>query len=178
VWSQLSPLRLFVALDLPSNARQALASVAADPGVWRRVRPETLHITLAFLGEQPDAQAIKPLIHTGLPAPHLTLHKVLLLPPRRPRVLTVELQAEGLAKIQHEIANRLEQAGVYTREKRPFRPHVTVARLRPRTRPPNSAHTALEPLDFHGTAVTLYASRLHPSGARYEALETAPFTVP
>ena len=55
-------------------------------------------------------------------------------------------------------------------EKRPFRAHVTVARLRPRVRPPRAAALEPEPLAFAGRAVTLYVSRLHPSGARYEPL--------
>jgi 2'-5' RNA ligase len=54
---------------------------------------------------------------------------------------------------------------------------VTLARLRPRERA-KEAHFALEPLTFHGTAVTLYASRLHPSGARYEPLASAPLATP
>jgi 2'-5' RNA ligase len=70
----------------------------------------------------------------------------------------------------------LEGAGVYTPEKRRFRPHVTVARLRPRVDPPRSAALAVEPLQFVGEAVTLYVSRLHPSGARYEALARAAFS--
>ena len=63
--------------------------------------------------------------------------------------------------------------GVYTPETRPFRPHVTLARLRPRTKPPRGTTLTLEPRSFHGEAVTLYASRLHPDGARYEALVTS-----
>src|SRR5690349_4130480 len=99
-------MRLFVALDLPPDAKAVLGTVGAraDQDVWRPVRPETLHITLAFLGQRPDTDAavIEPLIHTGHPAPHLTLHKVLLLPPRRPRVLTVELQERGLLPLQQQ----------------------------------------------------------------------------
>ncbi len=68
----------------------------------------------------------------------------------------------------------LEAAGVYTPEKRPFRAHVTIARLRPRVRPPRTAALDLEPLEFVGRSLTLYVSRLHPSGARYEPLATEP----
>ena len=39
----------------------------------------------------------------------------------------------------------LEAAGVYTPETRPFRPHVTLARLRPRTKPPRGTALTLEP---------------------------------
>jgi 2'-5' RNA ligase len=94
---------------------------------------------------------------------------------RRARVLTVALEdATGaLAELQSRISNALEAAGVYTPEARPFRPHVTVARLRPRTRPPRSATITLDRREFSATAVTLYVSRLHPSGARYDPLERA-----
>lgn len=172
-------MRLFVALDLPVDAREALAAVEADEDVWRRVRPETLHITLAFLGEQPTAEPLAPVIaaHAGEPAPHLTLRRVLELPPRRARVLTVELEATGLVELQAKVSGELAALGVYTPEKRPFRAHVTVARRRPRTPSPRAAHSDLEPLSFHATAVTLYASQLHPQGARYEALATAALAV-
>jgi 2'-5' RNA ligase len=173
------PLRLFVALDLPDTVRDALASLAPDPDVWRPVKPEALHVTLAFLGSRPpsDVDLIQPLIVPG-PAPPLALGPILLLPPRRARVLTVELEdpTGELSRLQARVSAGLEAAGVYTPEKRPFRAHVTIARLRPRVRPPRSSPLAVEPLEFAGRALTLYVSRLHPSGARYDPLATAPFS--
>ena len=172
-------LRLFVALDLPAAVRDALAALAPDPAVWRRVKPEALHVTLAFLGARPesDVELIRPLIAASR-APRLALGEVLLLPPRRARVLTIELEDRtgALAELQARLSGGLEAAGVYTPEKRPFRPHVTIARLRPRARPPRTAALDVEPLEFDGEAVTLYVSRLHPSGARYEALASARLT--
>ena len=169
-------LRLFVAVDLPDDARNALAALEPDPDVWRPVKPEALHVTLAFLGSRPpsDVDLIEPLIVPG-PAPPVALGPVLLLPPRRARVLTVELEdpTGALAALQARISAGLEGAGVYTPEKRPFRAHVTIARLRPRVRPPRASPLEVEPLEFTGRAVTLYVSRLHPSGARYEPLSTA-----
>ncbi|HWK25757.1 MAG TPA: 2'-5' RNA ligase family protein, partial [Solirubrobacter sp.] len=108
-------------------------------------------------------------------APRLALGPVLLLPPRRARVLTVTLDdpAGALHTLQARVSAGLEAAGVYTPEKRPFRPHVTVARLRPRAQAPRDADFAVEPLAFHAPAVTLYVSRLHPNGARYEPLARA-----
>jgi 2'-5' RNA ligase len=169
-------LRLFVALDLPDAVRDALAALRPDPDVWRRVKPEALHVTLAFLGSRPasDVDLIRPLIVPS-PAPPLALGPVLLLPPRRARVLTVEVAdpTGALAQLQARVSAGLETARVYTPEKRPFRAHVTIARLRPRVRPPREAHLDIEPLQFAGQAVTLYVSRLHPSGARYETLASA-----
>ena len=89
------PLRLFVALDLPDDVRDALAALgaAADQAVWRPVAPEALHVTLAFLGSRPpeDVAAIAPIVAAEHAAPPLALGDVLLLPPRRARVLTVAL---------------------------------------------------------------------------------------
>ena len=91
------PLRLFVALDLPGPVRAALAAVgaAADRDDWRALAAESLHLTLAFLGSRPpsDVDAIARVLdaEAGGPAPRLSLTGALLLPPRRPRVLTVAL---------------------------------------------------------------------------------------
>jgi 2'-5' RNA ligase len=171
-------LRLFVALDLPEAARRALVDfreAAADPELWRPVREEGIHLTLAFLGRRPagDVEAIRTVLeHSARPAPRLALGAGLLLPPRRARVLTTEIEdSDGeLAALQSDVSAGLEEAGVFTPESRPFRAHVTVARIRPRARAPRAVEVAPEPLAFRGEAVTLYESRLHPSGARYEAL--------
>ena len=171
-------LRLFVALDLPPGARAALAAfrdAAADPAVWRPVPDEALHLTLAFLGQRPeqDVAAIERVLAVAAgPAPRLRLGGALLLPPRRARVLCAEVEdLDGtLAELQARVSAGLAREGLYTPEKRPFRAHATVARLRPGERPPRALEAAPEPLEFHGEALTLYVSRLRPTGARYEKL--------
>jgi 2'-5' RNA ligase len=111
-------------------------------------------------------------------APPLALAGAEVLPPRRGRVLTARVDdpTGGLGSLQSRLSAALERAGLYTPEKRPFHAHATVARLRPRVRPPRGTDLPLEPLEFTPEAVTLYVSRLHPSGARYEPLARAPFT--
>jgi 2'-5' RNA ligase len=171
-------LRLFVALDLPAPAVAALAAfraAAADPAVWRPLPDEALHVTLAFLGHRPEADV--PALVDGLrsappTAPRLRLGAALALPPRRPRVLTAEvLDPDGtLAALQAAVSRDLAARGLYTPEARPFRPHATVARLRPGARAGRGELPAPEPLAFRGEALTLYQSRLRREGARYEAL--------
>jgi 2'-5' RNA ligase len=171
-------LRLFVALEFPPAARDALVAfrdAAADPAVWRPVATESIHLTLAFLGRRPatDVSAISTVLNAISPrAPRLALGDALLLPPRRARVLCASLaDLDGtLATLQARVSDGLAAAGVYTPEKRPFRAHATVARLRPRARAPRSIDAAPEPLEFAGEALTLFVSRPHPSGARYEPL--------
>jgi RNA 2',3'-cyclic 3'-phosphodiesterase len=171
-------LRLFVALELPEAVREALVAfreAAAGPAVWRPVPVEALHLTLAFLGRRPagDVAAIEAVLReAGGPAPRLALDGAVLLPPRRARVLCASLaDPDGtLAELQSRVSDGLAAAGVYVPEKRAFRAHATVARLRPRERAPRDVSAAPEPLEFHGEALTLFVSRLHPHGARYEAL--------
>jgi len=183
-------LRLFVALELPAAAVSALAEVraAADPAVWRPVADAALHLTLAFLGPRPEeavARCAAVLAAAAGPAPALALGGAILLPPRRARVLAVEVAdvAGELAPLQRRVSEGLAGEGLFVPEARAFRPHVTVARLRagaraPREAPrapevPGTPREAPEPVAFAATSLTLVASRLHPSGARYEALARA-----
>jgi 2'-5' RNA ligase len=174
-------LRLFAALELPPETVAALAAFPADPDVWRRVPPESLHATLAFLGATEAAlvPALAAALAAGVgerAAPRLAFAGPLLLPPRRPRVLSVALaDPDGsLAALQAQVSAALAASGAYEPGRRPFRPHVSVARLRPRAHAPRSVEAALEPLEFAGTAVTLFASHTAPRGARYEALRRIP----
>jgi 2'-5' RNA ligase len=171
-------IRLFVALELPGTARDALVAfrdAAADPEIWRPVAPEAIHVTLAFLGRRPstDVTVISEILHAISPeAPRLVLGEALLLPPRRARVLCASLaDPDGtLGDLHSRVSDGLTAAGIYTPEKRPFRAHATVARLRPRARAPRAVDVSPEPLEFLGEALTLFVSRLHPGGARYEPL--------
>lgn len=175
-------VRLFVALDLPEEARVALAAWAAQAaqragGALRAVPAENLHLTLAFLGarEETQAPAIGTLVTatTGV-APQLSLTEALWLPPRRPGVLSVELHDHtgALASLHSSLIDALAREAAFTPEARPFRPHVTVARVRRHERVhPN--HLELPPpprMSFAATPLTLYRSRTAPGGARYEPL--------
>jgi 2'-5' RNA ligase len=176
-------VRLFVALDLPSAARSALArfrDAAADPAVWRPLAESSFHVTLAFLGHRPedDVERVAAVLGALDPweAPGLALADGLLLPPRRARVLGVALTDPGgaLGDLQAAVSAGLAAAGLYEPEARPFRPHVTVARLRTGARAPRELDAAPEPLAFTAGAVTLYRSRLGRGGAVYEPLFARP----
>ena len=180
----MTKLRLFVALELPESVRAALVSfreaAAPDADVWRPIAPEAIHLTLAFLGSRPeeDVRVIDGVLHGAAgPAPRLAITGALLLPPRRARVLCASLDdLDGtLAALQSRVSDGLAAAGVYEPEKRAFRAHATVARLRPRARAPRAVSAAPERLEFHGEALTLFVSRLHPHGARYEPLVRVSF---
>ena len=174
--------RLFVALDLPAPARSALAAFrdAADPRIWRPVPDEALHITLVFLGHRPAgvSQEVGEVVRaTAGPAADLALGPPMLLPPRRGRVLCAEVEdrSGALGELQARLASALADAGLHERERRAYRPHATVARLRAGERPPRKpAGEGPERLGFAGEAVTLYRSLLSRAGASYEPLLRVP----
>ena len=178
-------LRLFCALELPPAAIAALESfrdAAADPDVWRPVPAISMHVTLVFLGStdpalvEPLAAALGEAVGPDPEAPRLAPSGALLLPRRRPQVLGAALaDPDGtLAALQSRVSGALAETGAHAPEHRAFRPHVTVARLRPRTRAPRSLDAVPEPVEFAGTAVTLFSSRTAPQGARYEPLASFP----
>lgn len=174
-------LRLFVALDLPLDVRGALlawrSGVMRLLGELRPVADDALHATLCFLGSRP-AGGVKEIADAcetalgGESGSELGLKVGLWLPPRRPRVLGVRLDdsSGALARIQGAVSTALSDGGWYTPEKRPFLPHVTVARVPARVRIRPTELAALPRLTFNAPSVTLYRSRLQRSGARYEPL--------
>ena len=176
--------RMFVALDLPERARTNLArwrdALVEGRGDLRPVRPEALHVTLAFLGWQDEAAAerIAGEAFGGVAAlerPVLRAAEVRALPPRRPRLFALDLEDDGgrASRVQTAVSSGLEAARFYRPEKRPFWPHVTLARVKrgARADPLPEATPPGEP--FEAAELTLYRSTLRPQGALYERLACA-----
>ena len=178
-------LRLFVALDLPSELVDALAewrerALGAIPEA-RLVAPASLHVTLVFLGYQyeRDVERITRICFEERPdGMGLSATGVVGVPPRRPRLYALELEDVGsaVAAWQAELSERLHDARLYEPEKRPFWAHVTLARGKrdralprldePPTLPPELARPFTPP------RATLYRSTLTPRGAIYDPLAT------
>lgn len=170
--------RLFVALELPEEVRSALVQ-------WRPSLPDTrlidagdLHVTLCFLGWRCERE-IPPVWEAcarvaGFGVARLALEEAMWLPARRPRVLTVRLgdAGGGLAATQSALSRTLHSGGWYMPETRPFLAHVTVARVAKGARRPAVELPPPPALEFAGTHVTLFRSRLSARGAHYEALGT------
>jgi RNA 2',3'-cyclic 3'-phosphodiesterase len=176
--------RLFVALDLPEGARAALAGwaveVARPVDGLRLVDTEMLHVTLVFLGwrEVGEAERIGDLALAEAEAaavPALAVEGAAWLPPRRPRVLAVDLADGGgaLAALQSRVSASLTRSAGFEPERRAFRPHVTVARVRKEARVRAGDLPVPPALEFPGDALTLYRSRLTRTGAVYEPLARA-----
>ena len=136
-------MRLFFSVPVTDEARsgasgtlRAMKRAAGDaPLSW--TKDEQLHFTLAFLGEQPE-NPLPRLREAALPcaalhAFDLTLSGAGAFPDaRRPRVLWVgaEQGARELEDLAACLARGLRSAG-FALEKRPFRAHLTVGRVRP-----------------------------------------------
>jgi 2'-5' RNA ligase len=170
-------------LDLPEPALASLASwrdaLVADRSDVRPVSPEALHVTLVFLGWQDESAApkIADAAFGALPAgapPRLTPAGVRSLPPRNPRLFALDLEDEGgrAAALQASASAALEAGGWYRPEKRPFWPHLTLARVKRKERrvAPLPDHPPPPSEPFEAPVVTLYRSTLRPQGALYEPL--------
>jgi len=95
-------------------------------------------------------------------------------PPRRPRLFALDLDDPDrtCALLQQAVSDALEAGRFYKPEKRPFWPHVTLARVKRERRadPLPSEPPPLEP--FTASQLTLYRSTLRPQGAHYESLSS------
>jgi RNA 2',3'-cyclic 3'-phosphodiesterase len=178
--------RMFVALDLPPDARSSLAAWRDELVSGRRdlrpVRAEALHVTLVFLGWQAEkeAEAIASAAFEACarvrPA-RLRAGAVKPIPPRAPRLFALDLEdEEGRATaLQAAMSDALEAGRWYRPEKRPFWPHLTLARAKrgERRPPPLPAEPAPPSEAFEANELTLYRSTLRPQGAQYDPLARA-----
>ena len=164
-------IRLFVALEIPEDVADALGRWR-EQHVPRGRRVGDFHVTLAFLGSRPrsdlgavagvlrdEAAATEPFVL--VPAGYRETRSV--------GMLVLDDPSGRAASLAGRVQRGLEQLGVYERERRPWLPHITVLRFRERP--------GLEPplpgiAPFAPSGVAALLSRLHPSGARYEVLES------
>lgn len=177
---------MFVALDLPEDVREGIAAwgreALADPAL-RGVPVEFLHVTLAFLGYRPEKEIerIAEVVRESVgPAPWVELLDPVQRPPRgRARLFALPALSPGTEVLQEGVEQRLAEAGFYKPEKRPFWPHVTVARVRPEARGSRRPAVVSDPPEklperlaeaFLGVRIALYRSELQPTGARYVPL--------
>ena len=189
-------MRLFVALDIDDAVRACIArfldGVCEFAPDARWVKPESLHVTLKFIGEKPEG---------SLPALQNTLSAVQAQPtqltfrghgffptPKAPRVFWLGIEAgPELAKLAASVDDATATLGI-PKEEHTYTPHLTLARggrgsgapgWRKGDRPNQTFQrlqeklAALPPPEF-GTMTAreffLYQSQTGPGGARYTKL--------
>ncbi len=175
-------MRLFAAVPIPEPGRGEIAGLLArlrEPG-WplRLVHEHGLHLTVKYFGEVPPGrlEVIEEAVRAAVPgtgAFSLQLAEIGAFPNfRRPRVIWVGLEAPpALELLQDRLERRAEAIG-FPPEGIPFRPHVTLARVREGQRLPPGALESLagqyEPVSFLASELVLYESVLGRAGPRYE----------
>ncbi len=164
--------RLFVAFPLPRDTVVRLAEWQGRLTGARTVPPGNLHVTLAFLGARPAEELDA--ISDALQEAAARAKRPLLTPVRYRETRSVGMVVcdddEGRAtRIAEDVFERLEQLGVYERERRRWLPHITVLRFRERPRL-DPTIPDLGPVRLSEAAV--YHSVLRPSGAQYQVLES------
>jgi len=179
-------MRLFIAVDLGEQIRTrvseelaALRRLAPD-AKW--VRPESIHVTLAFLGYLPEERVagVRAAIeNTSSTCQPLSFHARGIGSfgsSRHPRVLWVGLEGdvELLGRAKQRLESELVPFG-YEPEQRNFSPHLTLARSRNPSGDSNLVRCQEHgrDLDFGSARVDrliLYRSDLSPKGARYTSL--------
>jgi len=180
-------IRTFLAIEIPGEILDQFERVQyrlgrSMTGVIRWAKPGSIHLTLKFFGSiterdirsirdtlEPKARALGPVdlsIGTLGVFPNLS----------RPRVLWVGVTKgmQELAALQAQVETALEAAG-FTREERPFRPHLTIGRMKGERRIDGLDKAVEEHRDFAAGSFTakemvLFRSDLKPAGPVYTPL--------
>ncbi|MGA7613863.1 MAG: RNA 2',3'-cyclic phosphodiesterase [Thermoanaerobaculia bacterium] len=181
-------LRLFVATKLPDALGDAIEGIAKPlrnrlpRGSW--LRPHSVHLTLAFLGDQPGS-IVAPLgssLSSSVAAVDAFEANVsgsgFFPDARRPRVGWLGLTPEErFRELAHAVRETLEREGV-DYDRKPFTPHLTVVRARERWSRSDAetferAFSELRTPPFRLPEVILFSSELRPEGAVHTARATA-----
>ena len=183
-------LRLFVAFALSDEVRAAMrrrmGRLRSLLPRARWVDPDNAHLTLVFLGHQPE-EKVAPLttalreVFWRYPALPLRLHGGGTFPQGRPALVAwvgVRAPAE-LQPLQHDVADAAAGVLQWEPEKRPYHPHVTLTRCSPPW--PRALverfHSEVQGSwgeEFVAGEGVLYRSRLSPRGAQHEVLARFP----
>lgn len=168
-------LRLFCALRLPEPFLDTLEAwqTLELPGL-RPLPRDRLHITLAFLGHRPadELPAIAHALREAAASAEQPLLRVRgYRETRSVGMLVLDDEDNRATTLALDLHEKLERLGLYRRENRPWLPHVTVVRFRERPRlRPGLVSPLVEP--FTPSEAAVYLSRLRPSGAQYEVLNS------
>jgi RNA 2',3'-cyclic 3'-phosphodiesterase len=189
----MSVIRAFIAINISAEIEQRLKTISQDlqqslhgmPVRW--VPVENIHLTLKFLGDVSisNLDLLKKVLDSEslghLPFEFSVGDLGAFPSVRRPRVIWVDVKAPpDLLALQRGIDNETARLG-YAREERPFSPHLTLGRIS-RNASSDEVRQISEVLSnvkvgYVGTAkvsaVFLYRSDLHPSGAIYSAIHSA-----
>jgi 2'-5' RNA ligase len=185
----LEQIRSFIAIELPDDLKSLLdrleMQLKADEQPWVKwVRPDSIHLTLKFLGSIPVNKTIEITealeeASRGIPPIHLKVEGLGVFPnPRMVQVAWVGVsgEVEKLKLLQRHIDARLSRLG-FAPESRPFTPHLTMARLSSRVLPDERSRfgqlitiTKFAACPVEVNNVSLMKSQLSREGAIYSRI--------
>ena len=182
------PIRSFVAVSISEGARRQIGNLLGqlqrEPGdAVRWVRPELMHLTLAFLGEVSGDFLESAKARLGEVAPQ---HKAFTMQlkglgafpsPGRARVCWIgtEQGKDEVCALQADVVEALRSVG-YQPERRPFSPHLTIGRLRIPDDVSKAVAVQFESESFVIWRVVLFRSVLGPAGPAYSVLADFPLS--
>lgn len=175
-------MRAFIAIELPPAAKEAVRNwqkraEKSSPGLYNWTNQESLHLTLYYLGDMEEEDLLrisnKIEFRGGV---ELSLGSPMVFPePTVPKILALELLGDvATLKGQQQKLHDTVFAVANHQETRPFRPHITVGRLK-RNVPPSAKPVkrlvgsleAPDSLKWTVNEVLIYESKLQESGSSY-----------
>ena len=183
-------IRAFIAVELPKELKKELDTLEVQlkknsPPVIKWVDPESIHITLKFLGETSDSATDELVLAMeesvqGISPFKLDIRQLGAFPAiDRPQVIWVWVTGDmdKLAQLQRKIEANTERLG-FKHESRAFSPHMTLGRVRDEARPneiqrigkllKDTPFSALHNIDVD--EINLMKSRLTPTGAIHSCI--------
>ena len=189
--------RLYVACELPEEVRRTMGGLveslrAQSDGAVRWVNPQSMHVSLKFLGDVPERQ---------IPAVKMALQEAVV----RHSAFFLELSnigsfggREGIRLMWAAVAgdvlrlealardvNRALAVVGFQPETRPFRPHLTLGRVRNDVPTRQRAEievavgkTKIPVCEWRTAEISLIRSRLQPDGPRHDIVATFPLSAP
>jgi len=194
--------RLFIAINLPEQLKNSIAQIITDldadmrrrsvkESTFRWIPKEQWHLTITFLGYQPDEaigsilKSIKQTVFDYsniLKNNRIVFEKIILAPPgKTPRMIwldTTKETSKTLGIIKNKLEDELVKNGVrFQRENREYHAHLTLARFRSPliTADIISLNQRSSQLAFYAKSLDLMESHLKPTGAEYEILAKVDF---
>ena len=180
-------MRAFLAIEIPYDLKRYLTEVVKEIAPYvddtRWVREDGYHITLKFLGDigndkVEEINGVLPTLKESYTPFEVSLGGISGLPDqRRPRVIvvTIENGIDIIGEIYHHIEEAIALIG-FERERRPYRPHVTIGRRKSQGPIPNRVFLRLADKPFVADGIVLFKSTLTSRGAIYEPLWKISFT--
>jgi RNA 2',3'-cyclic 3'-phosphodiesterase len=183
-------IRTFIAVEISPEIRKNLGMLIENlkKGVHftssfpKWLKPDSIHLTLKFLGSIPESMVDEIALHLEAAAVDTPPFKIrvrdlgVFPDPKKPRVLWVGLTKgqKEICDLQQKIERSLIPSG-FQKEKRPFHPHLTLARIKAL----RGASAFMNVVRIHKNSlvgeceidrIILYKSELLPEGAKYTKL--------